>query len=66
MSPALSLRSIAAAVLLLLLALTAMAGNGCRRQPVDLRAAEITLAPVVGSVMAAEAAVAVAETLFVF
>ncbi|KQM75677.1 hypothetical protein [Xylophilus sp. Leaf220] len=66
MSQALSFRSIAATVLLVLLALTALAGNGCRRQPMDVRAAEITLAPVVGSAMAAEAAVAVAETLFVF
>ena len=66
MSPTLSFRTIAAAVLLLLLALTALAGNGCRRQAVDVRAAEITLAPVVGSVIATGAAVAVAETLFVF
>lgn len=66
MPSVLSFRTLAAAVLLLLLALTALAGNGCRRQPVDLEAAKITLAPVSGSEIAVGAAVAVAETLFVF
>ncbi|MCS4508684.1 hypothetical protein [Xylophilus ampelinus] len=61
MSPAPTFRTIAVTALLLLLALAALAGNGCRRQ-----AAEITLAPVPGSVIPADAAVAVTETLFVF
>ena len=66
MSQPLSFRTLAAAVLLLLLALTALAGNGCRRQSVDLRVAGITLAPAVDRVAARDTLGTAAETLFVF
>ena len=56
--------------MLLLLALTALAGNGCRRQAVDMRAVVVTLAPAFESAIArgdtAVSAVEQEENLFVF